>query len=52
MKWIMKLPCEMKDSYNSNIKSKKAKKPVKVVLKKVTTKELLANRIPSYGYIL
>ena len=48
----MKLPREMKDSYNSNIKSKKAKKPVKVVLKKITTKELLANRIPSYGYIL
>ena len=52
MKWIMKLSCEMKDSYNSNIKSKKAKKTIKVVLKKITTKELLANRIPSYGYIL
>lgn len=37
---------------NSSSKSKKAKKPVKVVLKKITTKELLANRIPSYGYIL
>ena len=37
----MGLSSKMKDS---NSKSKKAKKPVKVVLKKITTKELLANR--------
>ena len=30
----------------------KVKKPVKVVLKKITTRELNNNRIPSYGYIL
>lgn len=48
----MGLSSKMKDSNNSNSKSKKAKRPVKVVLKKITAKELLANRIPSYGYII
>lgn len=48
----MGFPSKIKDSNNSTSKPKKGRRPVKVVLKKITTKELLANRIPSYGYIL
>lgn len=46
----MGLPKSNKSKYNNTKTGNK--KPVRIVLKKITAKELASNRIASYGYLI